>query len=142
MLCRLVAGAGIAILTLVGSLSFAAVANADSCWNHNGSVMRLVAQNNQRRFYYEIPRPVLRQAGVSRGTLLFDGEKQGDYYTGTARRFSKFCPGNPLVYQAEGPVRRDQLQVTLEGRREVQDQCRGTGGKVWDTLVFTYMYQC
>ncbi len=117
-------------------------ANADSCWNHNGSTMRLVAEGNRRWFYYENPKPSLRNAGVRAGTLLFNGRKDGNYYLGTARRFSKFCPGNPYEYHVEGPVRRDQLKVTVEGEREVHNRCRGTGRRSWDTLVFTYIGKC
>ena len=131
-----------ALVLSAGSVAYSTSANADSCWNHNGSVMRLVARGNQRWFYYEDPKPVLRRAGVRRGTLLFNGRKNGNFYSGTARRFSKYCPGNPLEYYVEGPVRRDQLKVTVEGRREVQSQCRGTGQRAWDRLVFTYMYKC
>lgn len=117
-------------------------AAADSCWNHNGSVMRLKAQGNQRWFYYEQPKQVLWNAGVRPGTLLFDGRKNGNWYTGNARRFSKYCPGNPLIYHVEGPVRGDQLQVTVRGRREVHSQCTPTGRWAEDVLVFTYLYDC
>ncbi len=120
----------------------AGTAAADSCWNHNGSIMRLQAQGNQRWLSYEIPRNVLRNAGVQPGTLLFNGVKQGNWYSGTARVFSKFCPGNPLEYFVEGPVRGDQLQVTVTGTREVFQQCRPTGRYVTDTLVFTYSHDC
>ncbi|MDJ0613025.1 MAG: hypothetical protein QNJ29_05070 [Rhizobiaceae bacterium] len=117
-------------------------ASADSCWNHNGSVMRLKASGNQRWMYYENPRQVLRNAGVRRGTLLFNGIKSGNWYSGTARRFSKFCPGNPLEYYVEGPVRSDQLEVTVRGTREVFKQCQPTGRMASDELVFTYLRDC
>lgn len=117
-------------------------AQADSCWNHNGSLMRLKASGNQRWMYYENPRQVLRNAGVRRGTLLFNGRKSGNWYSGTARRFSKFCPGNPLEYFVEGPVRQDQLQVTVRGTRDVHRQCQATGQVASDVLVFTYVRDC
>jgi len=123
-------------------LSFSSTALSDSCWNHNGSVMRLQAQGNHRWFSYEVPRPVLRNSGVQRGTLLFNGQKSGNWYSGTARRFSKYCPGNPVEYFVEGPVRHDQLKVTMHGRREINRQCVPTGRWANDTLVFTYMYKC
>ena len=139
--CALKTGmAGLALMA--GSVAFSTTASADSCWNHNGSVMRLVAEGNNRWFYYENPKQVLRRAGVRQGTLLFNGRKQGNFYSGTARRFSKYCPGEALEYHVEGPVRRVQLKVTVEGRREVYKQCRQTGRKAWDSLVFTYMYKC
>ena len=117
-------------------------AAADSCWNHNGSVMRLVASGNQRWFYYENPRQAMRNEGVTPGTLLFNGWKNGNSYSGTARLFSRHCPGAPLEYQVNGPVRPDQLQVTVYGTRPVMSRCQPTGQYKTDTLVFTYMYQC
>lgn len=117
-------------------------ASADSCWDHNGSMMRLKAQGNQRWLYYENPRQVLRNAGVTRGTLLFNGVKSGNWYSGTSRVFSRYCPGTPLEYAVEGPVRADQLQVTVEGTRQVFERCQPTGRYVTDTLVFTYSHDC
>lgn len=131
----------LAALTML-AIPFAERALADSCWDHNGSLMRLQAQGNQRWLSYEVPRDVLRQAGVQRGTLLFNGVKNGNWYSGTARVFSKFCPGSPLEYYVEGPVRGDQLQVTVSGTREVFNQCRPTGRYTSDTLVFTFSHDC
>jgi len=124
------------------SIAITGAANADSCWNHNGSLMRLKASGNQRWMYYEKPKKVLRNAGVRRGTLLFNGVKSGDWYSGTARRFSKFCPGTPLEYYVEGPVRSDQLQVVVRGTRDVYKQCQATGNVASDELVFTYVKNC
>lgn len=129
-------GLGIAVLTGIGS------AIADSCWSHNGSIMRLQAEGNQRWLSYEVPRSVLANAGVQPGTLLFNGTKTGNWYSGTARVFSKYCPGTPLEYLVEGPVREDQLQVTVQGTREVYDRCQPTGRFKTDTLVFTYSHAC
>ncbi|WP_209011781.1 hypothetical protein [Roseibium aggregatum] len=131
-----------AALALAAATVFSTAASADSCWTHNGSLMRLQAQGNQRWLSYEVPRPQLRAGGVQRGTLLFNGVKQGNWYRGTARVFSKYCPGTPLEYAVEGPVRSDQLQVTVRGTREVYDHCRPTGRYTTDTLVFTYSHQC
>lgn len=131
-----------ASVILTGVAITPSVAKADSCWNHNGSLMRLKASGNQRWMYYENPRQVLRNAGVRRGTLFFNGFKKGNWYSGTARRFSKYCPGTPLEYYVEGPVRKDQLQVTVRGTREVYKQCRPTGNIASDTLVFTYVRNC
>lgn len=131
-----------ALTVTLGTFLNTTSAHADSCWNHNGSVMRLKASGNNRWFEYENPRQVLRNAGVRRGTLLFNGRKQGNWYAGTARRFSKFCPGAPLEYFVEGPVRSDQLQVTVRGTREVYEQCNPTGRFANDVLVFTYIHDC
>ncbi|TYC54069.1 hypothetical protein FMN50_13090 [Rhodobacterales bacterium] len=132
----------VAILAAALTILPAGNALADSCWMHNGSVMRLEADGNQRWLSYEVPRDALRSAGVVQGTLLFNGVMEGNRYKGTARVFSKFCPGQPLEYRAEGPVRSDQLKVTLSGRREIYRRCRPTGKFTTDTLVFTYSHAC
>lgn len=85
----------------ISSLTGITTARADSCWWHNGSLMRLKVQGNQRWFYYERPRSGL---AVGPGTLLFNGRKQGNWYVGTARVFSRYCPSTPLPYHVEGPV--------------------------------------
>lgn len=43
---------------------FVGEVRADSCWDHNGSLMRLKASGNKRWLYYEIPREALRRTGV------------------------------------------------------------------------------
>ena len=131
----ILAGAGLTVFS-------AATAMADSCWNHNGSTMRLKASGNSRAFYYEDPKPSLFGAGVRRGTLLFNGTKNGNHYSGTARVFSRHCPGTPLEYYVEGPVRSDQLQVTVSGQREVYRNCQPTGRFKTDRLVFTHIGNC
>jgi hypothetical protein len=121
---------------------FAFPAIADSCWNHNGSVMRLSASGNDRWFSYEQPRQALYNSGVYQGTLLFNGRKNGNWYAGRARVFSSACPGNPLEYWVEGPVLQNPLRVQVEGTREVHRNCQPTGAMTHDVLVFTYMYNC
>jgi hypothetical protein len=111
---------------------------ADSLWDHNGSVMRLVADGEQRQLLYERPRQILRGAGVQQGTVLFDGYRVGNKYKGTAKRFSKNCPA-PLPYEVSGTVV-TETKVVLKGRREVyDDNCRPTGRFRTDTLVFKYL---
>lgn len=131
-----VAGA-VALSTLVP-----ATAGTDSCWSHNGSVMRLKADGNKRAFYYEVPKSSIQKSGVTRGTLLFSGRKKGNSYSGTARVFSRYCPDAPLQYKVSGPVSSDQTKVTLVGEREVHDKCQPTGRYTTDTLVFTYQRRC
>jgi hypothetical protein len=120
-------------------------AQADSCWDHNGSVMRLTDSGQSRWLYYETtPHSWQAAAGVYPGTLLFNGRNSGDYYTGTARVFSRYCPNSPLEYQVEGPVTRPggQLRITMRGTRDANNQCQNTGRRVSDTLVFTYLRNC
>lgn len=129
-----------AMLSFTGFSIFAAKsAFADSCWNHNGSIMRLKASGQNRWFYYERPRAGL---SVGAGTLLFNGRNNGGYYTGTARVFSKYCPGNPLEYYVEGPVERNQTRVVVRGTRDVYNRCQPTGNVKTDVLVFDYAYKC
>lgn len=135
----------LASLIIIGSVvgqAGTSSAIADSCWDHNGSLMRLKDKGNNRWFYYERPRKVLRNAGVRRGTLLFNGQKSGNWYSGTARRYSKFCPGTPLEYFVEGPVAPSQTRVTIRGTRDVSKRCQPTGQVATDVLVFTYLRQC
>ena len=132
----------IGAMSATATLATTGAAQADSCWNHNGSLMRLVAQGNNRWFYYENPRRVLRNAGVRPGTLLFNGVKRGNSYSGTSRVFSKWCNA-PLEYYVQGPVSSSQTRVTIRGTRDVYASgCRNTGRQKRDTLVFTYSHQC
>jgi hypothetical protein len=127
-------------LVALGAMSSSA--QADSCWNHNGSLMRLVADGDQRWFYYEDPKAGLSKLGIEPGTLLFDGRKSGSRYRGTARVFSASCPDDPLPYPVSGPVSSNQRKVTLRGEREVYEDCEATGRFTTDTLVFTYVSDC
>ncbi|MEM1289636.1 MAG: hypothetical protein AAGH60_14900 [Pseudomonadota bacterium] len=105
--------------------------------------MRLTDSGQSRAFYYETtPHSWQAPAGVRPGTLLFNGVNSGDYYSGNARVYSRFCPGSALEYYVEGPVTRDPLRITLRGTRDEHRQCATTGNVVSDTLVFTYMRQC
>lgn len=118
------------------------VAAADSCWWHNGSLMRLSAYGEGRAFHYEQPRAGLAALGIGRGTMLFNGRTDGASYSGVANVFSSSCPGQPFGYQVQGPVGAGQTSVTLYGSREVRNGCAGTGTYTQDVLSFTYAYQC
>ncbi len=130
------------VLMAAMGLAMTSAAWADSCWTHNGSVVRLKASGNDRWFYYEKPKASLVAAGVRKGTLLFNGVKSGNWYSGTARVFSRYCPGSPLEYAVEGPVNAKQTRVTVSGSREVHEECQPTGRRTTDTLVFNYSHQC
>jgi hypothetical protein len=114
----------------------------DTCWDHNGSLMRLQSDGARRVFLYEDPRPGLRAIGVRHGTLLFDGRRTGEGYAGTARVFLRGCGGEPVEYAVRGVVSADQTRVTMTGVRPVFDGCRATGAQTEDVLVFTYVRQC
>lgn len=141
ILAKQAAIASTIIATTLTGLAVTTQSAQASCWNHNGSTLRLVASGNRRSFYYVRPKAVLRKAGVRNGTLLFNGRKNGNWYSGTMRRFSKFCPGTPLEYYVEGPVAPSQTKVTVNGDYKVYRQCRNTGRTKYDHLVFTYKSQ-
>lgn len=83
-------------------------------WDHNGSIMRLEADGARRRFVYVTPRRGMRRVGVRRGTLLFDGHRDGFVYEGTARIFNKRC--GQFTYRVRGEVSDDARRVVLFGR--------------------------
>jgi len=111
-------------------------ARADSFWDHNGSLMRLQADGTRRWFTYENPRQGMRNEGVVRGTLLFDGERVGDTYRGTMRAFSAACAA-PMTYAVQGYVASETL-VVFEGDRPVFRNCRPTGAWQYERLEFRY----
>lgn len=125
-------------MVILGLFVLAGSAMADSFWMHNGSLMRLHAEDNMRVISYENPTQRMRSAGVERGTVLFVGERRGNHYYGQARVFSRRC--GETVYDVSGNVVTEQ-RVVLTGMRERQTaDCRPTGRMVNDRLVFTYQY--
>lgn len=131
-----------ATLFAVTSILLAPPVNADSCWDHNGSLMRMKTSGDTRTLYYEEPRAVLRRAGVDRGTVLFRGQKKGNSLSGDAFRYSRYCPQQPQRYQVSGPVADNQTRITVYGNRQVRKGCSLTGKSKRDRLVFTYRHQC
>lgn len=110
--------------------------SVEPLWDHNGSTMRLAANGAARKFFYENPRSGLGSAGVSRGTLLFTGQKIGNTYSGMAYVFSK-CGSRG--YAVNGSVSEDQRTVTLYGKAPIVDSsCRMTTNRD-DELVFTFV---
>jgi hypothetical protein len=118
------------LLATAALLAMIGTASADSCWIHNGSLMRLEASGHDRTFTYENPRPGMWGIGVEAGTELFTGESDGRSYWGTAKVFT---PLGERSYQVSGPISNGQKRVTLYGN---------TGIVSLDTLVFTYVGQC
>ena len=74
--------------------------------------------------------------GVRRGTLLFDGRKDGDTYSGRSRIFNTKC--GTIPYDVSGTVSADQRRVEMTGQRPVlDDSCRVTRTET-DVLVFEF----
>jgi hypothetical protein len=57
-------------------------------WDHNGSVMYLVANGSSREIFYQKPRPGMLEAGARPGSLLFHGEINNGQYLGSAYIFN------------------------------------------------------
>ena len=119
------------LLATTALLAMIGTASADSCWRHNGSLMRLEASGNDRTFTYEVPSPGMQWGrGVEPGTELFTGQSDGRSYWGTAKVFTSY---GEREYQVFGPISNNQRRVTLYGN---------TGIASLDTLVFTFTGQC
>jgi hypothetical protein len=101
--------------------------------------MRLAADGTQRRFYYDTPRQGLKDVGVQTGTLLFDGQRVGMTYRGTAYTFSRNC-GN-VGYPVSGDVAPDERSVTLIGKAPLLGSRCETSGFRDETLYFRYLGQ-
>jgi hypothetical protein len=98
--------------------------------------MGLIADGESRRFVYVQPRSALASRGVTRGTVLFDGQRNGNTYQGTARIFRGGACGS-FTYSVSGPVSADQRSVTMYGKApQVDAACRVTGS-IDDRLHFT-----
>jgi hypothetical protein len=114
--------------------TLAVPAAADSLWNHNGSILRLRGEGTERSFEYWQPRAELREAGVTAGTVLFEGKVVGGSYSGTAFRFSQKC--GAVGYAVKGSVSADSNSLTLVGRAPKRNRkCQIVGNRP-DVLVF------
>lgn len=113
----------------------------EACFDHNGSLMRVIDRGGRFTISYEKPRSVLRRAGVKRGTVLADGVSTDGGLTGVARRFSRHCVGRPLEYDVQGHYEGDET-IVLSGQRQVYDRCRPTGRLAFDELYFDYVGPC
>ena len=105
------------VLTASG-VAYSQTAHAPSpeptLWEHNGSVMYLVAKGSSREFYYKEPRPGLVEAGVRPGSLLFRGQSVRGRYLGTAVIFKGRC--GRYSYPVSGPIIDSYERVVLMGR--------------------------
>src|SRR3974390_553734 len=106
------AGLGIAATALATTLSVASAqaqtqieSPGRTVWDHNGSVMYLVANGSSREFYYQKPRPGMLDAGARPGSLLFRGQINNGQYLGTAYIFNLQC--GPIPFEVKGPILHD-----------------------------------
>ena len=110
---------------------------ASPLWEHNGSLMRLVATGASRKFFYESPRQGLVEVGIQKGSLLFEGTKNGATYAGTAYVYSKRC--GRIGFAVSGTVAPDQRSVTVYGQAPLRAENCQPGGYRNETLSFTFL---
>jgi len=103
-------------------------------WDHNGSVMYLVANGASREFYYQKPRPGMLDAGARPGSLLFRGEVNSGEYSGTAYIFNPLC--GPIPFEVKGASGDGDTRIVLTGEApRVGHNCRASGSYT-STLEF------
>ena len=103
-------------------------------WDHNGSVMYLVANGSTREFHYQKPRPGMLEAGARPGSLLFRGQVDNGQYAGTAYIFNPHC--GAISFQVKGAVLDNDERIMLTGQApQVGRNCR-TYGSYIDNLRF------
>jgi hypothetical protein len=108
----------------IALVSTAAVASAQAqtqtasaeptIWDHNGSVVYLVANGQSREFHYQKPRAGMLEVGARPGSLLFRGEIDNGQYSGTAYIFSPHC--GPIPFQVKGPILDNDERIKLTGQ--------------------------
>jgi hypothetical protein len=92
-------------------------------WDHNGSVMYLVANGQSREFYYQKPRAGMAEVGARPGSLLFRGEIENGQYSGTAYIFTMHC--GQIPFQVKGPFLDNDERIVLSGQApRVGRNCR------------------
>src|SRR5512135_465432 len=80
-------------------------------WDHNGSVMYLIANGPSREFHYQKPRAGMSEVGVRPGSLLFSGEIDNGQYSGSAYIFNPHC--GQIPFQVKGPVLDNDERILL-----------------------------
>ena len=133
------AGSAVAVIALVSTVALATeecCTNAQAqtrtaspeptIWDHNGSVMYLVANGSSREVYYQKPRPGMLGAGARPGSLLFRGEINNGQYLGTAYIFNLQC--GPIPFEVKGPILDNDKRIVLMGPApRVGRDCRPYG---------------
>ena len=104
-------------------------------WNHNGSQMVLETGPADRvRIWYWQPRSGLRNIGVRRGVLLFEGQRRGDAISGTARVYRSGC--GAFLYQVSGRYSTRGHRILMTGTRPSFGSGCSVVGSASDELIF------
>jgi hypothetical protein len=126
--------AGFAVAAIVLSATVAVALPEPAIWDHNGSVMYLVANGSSREVYYQKPRPGMLDAGARPGSLLFRGEVNNGQYLGTAYIFNLHC--GPIPFEVKGPILDDDKRIVLTGEAPRVDRNCRTYGSYTSNLEF------
>ena len=126
--------AGFAVAAIVLSATVALALPEPAIWDHNGSVMYLVANGSSREVYYQKPRPGMLDAGARPGSLLFRGDVNNGQYSGTAYIFNLHC--GPIPFEVKGPILDDDKRIVLTGRAPRVDRNCRTYGSYTSNLEF------
>jgi hypothetical protein len=102
------------ILTTGAHAQTQAASPEPTLWDHNGSVMSLVAKGSSREFYYQKPRPGMLEAGAKPGSLLFRGEVSNGQYSGMAFIFNPRC--GQIPFQVKGAILDNDERILLTGQ--------------------------
>jgi hypothetical protein len=95
-------------------------------WDHDGSVVYLLALGAARELHYKEPRAGMVEAGARPGALLFRGTVANGQFVGTAFIFDRRC--GPLPYPVSGPILDHDERVVLTGEAPlVGAKCRVQG---------------
>jgi hypothetical protein len=95
-------------------------------WDHDGSVVYLLALGAAREFHYREPRAGMVEAGARPGALLFRGAVANGQFAGTAFIFDRRC--GQLPYPVSGPILDHDERVVLTGEAPlVGAKCRVQG---------------
>jgi hypothetical protein len=104
----------------------AATAAERTFWDHNGSVMYLVANGSSREFYYQRPRLGMLEAGAHPDSLLFSGQINNGQFSGTAYVFTAQCGQVP--FEVKGAILENGGRVALTGQApRVGRNCQAAG---------------
>jgi hypothetical protein len=103
-------------------------------WDHNGSVMYLIANGSSREFYYQKPRAGMLEAGAHPDALLFKGQINDGQISGTAYIFNAQCGQVP--FEVKGPILDNGGRIMLTGQApHVGRNCQAYGNYT-STLEF------
>jgi hypothetical protein len=105
-----------------------------SRWDHNGSIMYLVANDTSREFYYQKPRPGMLEVGAHPDDLLFKGQISDGQISGVAYIFNAQCGQVP--FHVKGLILDNGGRIVLTGQApHVGRDCQSYG-EYTSTLEF------